>query len=415
MAVIRTAAVLFGAITLIAACSPTTETPSTATQTPSATTSASTPQSGPLRGPEPSAATPLVARSLAEPIPVPATDGKVHLAYELLLTNVLPQEVTLTSVTVLDRDVALLTLAGDQVSKWTRLLGTPTPTTKVGPSATAVVWLDVQLDKDAAVPQTLTHSIGVSLSEPQPPLLPATMTEHVAPVTVQTRKPIVIAPPLAGPSWLDGDSCCEVGGHRGALNPINGQLWAAERFAIDYAQLSPDGRLFIGDKTKVESYPGFGADICAVTDGPVVIATDGLEEQVAGKNPTGLTLDQYPGNHIVQDLGDGNYAMYAHIKTGSIKVKPGDQVKAGQLIGSVGNTGNTNGPHLHFQVMNGPDPLRADGLPFVFDSFRLDSRVSPTDEAIDDGQPAVMQPGVIPHDETDVSPLSFDVMTYADR
>ena len=152
-----------------------------------------------------------------------------------------------------------------------------------------------------------------------------------------------------------------------------------------------------------------------MTDGPVVIATDGLEEQVAGKNPTGLTLDQYPGNHIVQDLGDGNYAMYAHIKTGSIKVKPGDQVKAGQLIGSVGNTGNTNGPHLHFQVMNGPDPLRADGLPFVFDSFRLDSRVSPTDEAIDDGQPAVMQPGVTPRDETDVSPLSFDVMTYADR
>ena len=64
MAVIRTAAVFFGSITLIAACSPTTETPSTATQTPSATTSASTPQSGPLRGPEPSAATPLLSRSL---------------------------------------------------------------------------------------------------------------------------------------------------------------------------------------------------------------------------------------------------------------------------------------------------------------------------------------------------------------
>ena len=402
----RTSPALLAITTLIVSCAPSSETPSAPS---TSTTTAAAHDTGPT------VVTPLLASVIAAPIPVPATDGKVHLAYELLLTNVLPQEVTLTSVTVLDRDVALLTLAGDQVSKWTRLLGTPTPTTKVSPSATAVVWLDVQLDKDAAVPQTLTHSIGVSLSEPQPPLLPATVTEHVAPVTVQTRKPIVIAPPLAGPSWLDGDSCCEVGGHRGALNPINGQLWAAERFAIDYVQLSPDGRLFIGDKTKVESYPGFGADIYAVTDGPVVIATDGLEEQVAGKNPTGLTLDQYPGNHIVQDLGDGNYAMYAHIKTGSVKVKPGDQVKAGQLIGSVGNTGNTNGPHLHFQVMNGPDPLRADGLPFVFDSFRLDSRVSPTDEAIDDGQPAVMQPGVIPRDETDVSPLSFDVMTYADR
>jgi len=132
-------------------------------------------------------------------------------------------------------------------------------------------------------------------------------------------------------------------------------------------QLSPDGRLFIGDKTKVESYPGFGADIYAVTDGPVVIATDGLEEQVAGKNPTGLTLDQYPGNHMVQDLGDGNYAMYAHIKTGSIKVKPGDQVKAGQVIGKVGATGRATGPHLHWGVkLNGArvNPYALLDLPF---------------------------------------------------
>src|SRR6476619_1244228 len=116
MAVIHTAAVLFGAITLIAACSPTTETTSTATQTPSATTSASTPQSGPLRGPEPSAATPLVAGSLAEPIPVPATDGKVHLAYELLLTNVLNHGLTLTSVDVRAGDQTLLNLAGDRLT-----------------------------------------------------------------------------------------------------------------------------------------------------------------------------------------------------------------------------------------------------------------------------------------------------------
>ena len=129
-----------------------------------------------------------------------------------------------------------------------------------------------------------------------------------------------------------------------ALNPIDGGLWAAERFAIDYIQLQPDGRLTTGDPATLESYPYFGADIHAVTDGPVVAVIDGLPEQVPGKNPTGLPLDQYAGNHIVQDLGDGNYALYAHIKTGTVKVKAGDQLSAGQVIGSVGNTGTPMPP-----------------------------------------------------------------------
>ena len=67
--------------------------------------------------------------------------------------------------------------------------------------------------------------------------------------------------------------------------------------------------MFTGDKAKPESYPFFGADIHAVADGPVVAVLDGLPEQIPGETPTGLPLDQYGGNHIVQDIGDGNYAL----------------------------------------------------------------------------------------------------------
>jgi murein DD-endopeptidase MepM/ murein hydrolase activator NlpD len=248
-------------------------------------------------------------------------------------------------------------------------------------------------------------------------LFPATMTENIAPVTVQTRKPVVISPPLTGPNWLDGDSCCDMTAHRMALNPINGQLWAAERFAIDYVQLGPDGRLFTGDRTKPESYPYFGTDIHAVADGPVVAVVDGLPEQVPGTNPTGLTLEQYAGNHVVQDLGGGNYTLYAHLKTGSIEVKPGDRLTTGQAFAALGNTGNSDAPHLHFHVMSTPDPLRSDGLPFVFSSFELDSRLASQDalDPILNGQPAQLQPGFGARDETDVSPLVLDVMSYASR
>jgi hypothetical protein len=405
----RAVAAVVGALTLtVAGCSSTAldKFDSTA-ESPSATTGSVTAQAQPV-------ATPVVADVVAAPIPVPGTDGKVHLAYELKLTNVLDQEVTLTSVGVRAGDQTLLNLSGDRLPYWTRIIGSPSPTDKLGPAQTALVWLDVALDKGAPVPAELVHLVGISVPKPSPPLFPATMTETVAPIAVQTRKPVVVSPPLSGPGWLDGNGCCDMGSHRMALNPIDGRLWGAERFAIDYVQLGADGKLFTGDQAKVESYPYFGADIRAVADGPVVAAVDGMPEQVPGKSPTGLALNEYAGNHIVQDLGDGNYALYAHIKTGAVKVKPGDQLTAGQVIGSVGNTGNSDAPHLHFHVMSTPDPLRSDGRPFVFDSFTLDARVTNADALgpLLDGAQAPLQPGVVKRDETDVIPMDLDVMTY---
>lgn len=414
MSALRVIAVLACAAALSAGCAGSTEQSiDTTTSPPAATTTAGAPVPSPAAGP--AEATPVVAEVVAAPIPVPATDGKVHLAYELRLTNVLAQEVTLTSVDVLADDKTLLNLSGDRLGYWTRIIGTPIPTTKVGPAQTAIVWLDVALDERAAVPGQLVHAVGISVPEPMPPLFPATLTEDVAPITVATRQPVVISPPLAGPNWLDGNGCCDMGAHRMALNPIDGELWAAERFAIDYVQLNPEGRLFTGDQGRIDSYPYFGADILAVADGPVVAAVDGLPEQVPGNSPTGLALDQYAGNHIVQDLGDGNYALYAHIKTGAVTVKPGDQLTAGQVIGSVGNTGNSDAPHLHFHVMSTPDPLASNGLPFVLTGFKVDSRLKSADDLgpLLDGQPAPMQPGFAARDESEVMPLDLDVMTYA--
>src|SRR4029078_13216935 len=79
----------------------------------------------------PTVVTPLLASVIAAPIPVPATDGKVHLAYKLLLTNVLNQGLALTSVDVRAGDQTLLNLAGDRLTYWTRALGNSTPTTKL--------------------------------------------------------------------------------------------------------------------------------------------------------------------------------------------------------------------------------------------------------------------------------------------
>jgi peptidase M23-like protein len=375
----------------------------------------------PLPSYEKAAFTPVIASVVSAPVPVPATDGKDHLAYELLLTNVLSQDVELTSLAVTAGDKTLMTLSGNGLAYWTRVMGLPaTATTKLGPGQAANVWLDVAIARPPdgsprAIPSALSHQLGITLSKPQPPLMPATITETLAPVTVSTHKPPVIAPPLTGAGWLDGNSCCDMTSHRMALNPLNGGQWAAERYAIDYVQLGPDGRIVHGDVAKPESYPYFGADIHAVADGRVVAVVDGLPEQVPGKTPTDLPLDQYGGNHVVQDIGDGNFAFYAHLTTGSVKVKVGDEIKSGQVVGSLGNSGNSDAPHLHFHVMSTPDPLRSDGIPFVISSFKLDARLV-SQQALDPllaGQPAQLQPGFASRDQANVSPLALDVMSYA--
>src|SRR6202022_3005593 len=127
-----------------------------------------------------------------------------------------------------------------------------------------------------------------------------------------TKTLLLFSPPLKGAGWLNGDGCCGMSAHRMAANPINGQLWGAERYAIDFVQTTAEGRLYNGDKAKVDSYPYYGADVTAVADGTVVAVVDNLADQVPGAKPPALPLDQYAGNRVIQDLGGGNFAMYAH-------------------------------------------------------------------------------------------------------
>ena len=57
---------------------------------------------------------------------------------------------------------------------------------------------------------------------------------------------------------------------------------------------------------------------------------------------------------MIIDIGDGHYVLYGHMKLGSLRVRVGDRVRRGQLIGQVGDSGNSGEPHLHIQVQNKP-------------------------------------------------------------
>jgi len=98
-----------------------------------------------------------------------------------------------------------------------------------------------------------------------------------------------------------------------------------------------------------------------------------------------LTLETITGNYVLLDIGGGRFASYAHFQPNSLKVKVGDRVKLGQVLGLVGNSGNSDLPHLHFHITNAASPLGSEGVPYVLKSFVMQGVLKSNAEIIKGG------------------------------
>lgn len=168
--------------------------------------------------------------------------------------------------------------------------------------------------------------------------------------------------------------------------------WAAmEEFALDIVQLGNASRTYKTKGLSSQDYFAFGQDVIAVADGTVVAVVDQYEDDDTKLKQENETYDQYDeriqsfqmeglqkdpysvaGNYIVIRHNDSEYSMYAHLKKGSVKIKKDDVVKRGQVIASVGNTGSSTEPHLHFQLQDGSDPLHSRALPVRFENAEVE-------------------------------------------
>lgn len=324
--------------------------------------------------------TPVLATIFSTPRWFTGDDGKIRVVYEIVLTNALRVPATVTQLDVTDGSTGktVRSLSGAELLSLTSLLavgGTPTTTLKT--SEVGAIWVELEFGSSAAIPRSLGHELTVKIPPGSP--IPETVTTTISPVAVELEAPVVLTPPLAGDRWVAVGSCCD-GPHRRALQPINGKLYLSQRFAIDFNRLDHLGRFTNGDPSRLTSYPTYGLPVLAVGHGTVVAAVDKYPDQIPGK-ADGITLANADGNHVVLDIGNGRFAFYAHLKPGSVRVKIGDKVVSGQRIGDAGNSGSSDGPHLHFHVMNGPSVLASDGMPYVFDNFGHAGRIPPLEQA----------------------------------
>ncbi len=307
-----------------------------------------------------------------EPTAFPS-GGETYLMYELYLTNFSGSAIDLRSIETFDVDdrsaKPLAAFEGKQIGALLQSSDAQVSTDRsnlrrVNADETLVVFMQIVLPTQAHVPKRLKHRVSTTDSVVEGAFIGTNHTELK-----------VLAAPLRGGAWhaYDGPSNDRVNHHRRGLFISDGRLSISRRYATDWFLIKDDAQRE-GNEHDPRSYYSYDQPVFAVASGTIVTARDGLPDNVPGpvetfRTAVPKTLETISGNTIVLNLGNGQFASYFHLRPGSVRVKTGDRVEKGELLARVGVSGDSNLPHLHFEISTTPEPLSGEGVPYVFEKY----------------------------------------------
>lgn len=177
--------------------------------------------------------------------------------------------------------------------------------------------------------------------------------------------------PMRGRWWV-------VGGHSN-LEPHTRSYLRAITYAYDFIQIGENGKSYQGEGIKNSDYYSYNQPVLAAAEGYVILANDGVEENVPSKTPQNdpecyddPASIPMAGNHVVVKHNDNEYTFYAHLQP-RLAVAAGQEVQRGQTLGYVGNSGASTEPHLHFHLADGPTLDSSYGIPVSFVNWREDA------------------------------------------
>ena len=308
------------------------------------------------------------------PTPI-MSDGLARLGYELLVSAIPGQPgpiwVERLEVFADDSPASLVTLDADELR---RLMVHPvrqangSDPTALAPGQTGMVHLWITIPKGANSPRSLRHVVALRRG-PDGQRTSLTSTA----VTLESGL-LALGAPLQTGMWLVHEGPGNPRAHHWAPLETSGRITIPQRFALDLIGLDAGGRAVRdgGLPSRNEDWVGYGAEVLAVADGTVGALQEGRPNNpalVALPSLATPTMGAVAGNFVILDLGEGRQVLYAHLQPGSVAVQIGQRVSRGDILGRVGSSGNSNAPHLHFQVLNAIDLAVAQGLPYVFESF----------------------------------------------
>jgi len=299
--------------------------------------------------------------------------GNTALAYELEFNDYDLDGLQLTRVDVYAKDngTLLQTIEGDYLAQTFHARSIPAPTADEMQKGTGKL-LHPRLSIFISVGNSsgltgLGHDLTFSWNR-------GGLVHAIGPQVMCQTGPIpVIGAPLAGSGWMGVETSIATSHHMLAQITMNGITRCSQRYAVDYIITDANASIYSGDFYNNSDHYCYGKDLIAVADGVVTYVRDNIWENVPGGPNANLTMNQAGGNMVIIDIGGGFYAQYAHAILGSIEVQVGDHVTKGQVLAKLGNSGNSGGPHLHFQLGTDPyDILNSEGLPFLIDNYSVD-------------------------------------------
>jgi hypothetical protein len=306
-------------------------------------------------------------------------EGKPTAYYELHVKNVSQDTLNVSKIEVRDLDDSTSVFSVDKDNLQKRISSTSDHTSGSAcillPETSIVIYLEFTTQSDKSFVQ-LNHQIEYEIIRNDK--FRSTDIHHFI-SNVSNTKLIKLGRPLRQGPWAAVYDPSWQRGHRRVYYTVNGVARIPGRFAIDFIKMDSQGQYAKGDENIIENWYGYGNDVLAVSDGVVASMRDSFPESATLSEHPQYFADKASGNYISLKIGDDKFVFYEHLKPGSILVKPGEKVKGGDVIGSLGFTGQTTGPHLHLHVADKDSLLGAEGLPFVFDNFTLLGRYSDFD------------------------------------
>jgi hypothetical protein len=316
----------------------------------------------------------------APPVPVRAA-GREALVYELHVSNVGSRPLRLDRIDVRDAEQPnarpLATYAPPELARSLKLLGPrgAAPPNALRPGVRAIVYLWLALDSSAVLPRALTHRVVFTDGD----------SVDAAPVPVRAPADGAVASPVGAGDWWIGLGPSNTSEHRREVLRVGADTvpHLAQRFAIDWVKMDAKGGYARDQRGRRNTdWYSYGEPVLAVADARVAAVVDSIPDNTPGEDSRAvpIVVSTVFGNYVLLDLGPTTaaahrFALYGHLKAGSLRVRIGDAVSRGQILGAIGNSGNSDGPHLHFQVTEAADaaaaPLRGEGTPFVLDSFTV--------------------------------------------
>jgi murein DD-endopeptidase MepM/ murein hydrolase activator NlpD len=144
-----------------------------------------------------------------------------------------------------------------------------------------------------------------------------------------------------------------------------------QKNAFDILITDKKGNSYKTNGKSNEDYYAFGKELFAPCDGEIVKVLDGIVDNKVGE----MNSIDVTGNTVIIKTNNNEYLFFCHFKNGTIKLKEGEKVKQGQLLGLCGNSGHSSEPHLHFHIQNTKDINSGTGIKCYFEKLKVNGKL----------------------------------------